>query len=247
MPSAAIVSNNKRIAKNTIILYLRLIIVLFLTLYISRLVLDVLGVNDFGIYNVVSGFVAMFAFLNASMSNGVQRFFNVDIGANNGSNISEIYTISLYIQFMLAGLLFVIAECVGIWYINNVMVIPSERLFAANWVFQFSVFSFLFVIVQVPYVAVIMAYERMNYYAVVNIVDVVLRFVAVIALRFIHSIDALILYGIFIFLVSIVNFVFYFSYTKIQFKFIKLIRGLEKKIFSQMISFSRWNIFGSFS
>lgn len=100
---------------------------------------------------------------------------------------------------MLAGLLFVIAECVGIWYINNVMVIPSERLFAANWVFQFSVFSFLFVIVQVPYVAVIMAYERMNYYAVVNIVDVVLRFVAVIALRFIHSIDALILYGIFIF------------------------------------------------
>ena len=144
MPSAAIVSNNKRIAKNTIILYLRLIIVLFLTLYISRLVLDVLGVNDFGIYNVVSGFVAMFAFLNASMSNGVQRFFNVDIGANNGSNISEIYTISLYIQFMLAGLLFVIAECVGIWYINNVMVIPSERLFAANWVFQFSVFSFLF-------------------------------------------------------------------------------------------------------
>ena len=247
MPSAAIVSNNKRIAKNTIILYLRLIIVLFLTLYISRLVLDVLGVNDFGIYNVVSGFVAMFAFLNASMSNGVQRFFNVDIGANNGSNISEIYTISLYIQFMLAGLLFVIAECVGIWYINNVMVIPSERLFAANWVFQFSVFSFLFVIVQVPYVAVIMAYERMNYYAVVNIVDVVLRFVAVIALRFIHSIDALILYGIFIFLVSIVNFVFFFSYTKIQFKFIKLIRGLEKKIFSQMISFSRWNIFGSFS
>ena len=169
MPSAAIVSNNKRIAKNTIILYLRLIIVLFLTLYISRLVLDVLGVNDFGIYNVVSGFVAMFAFLNASMSNGVQRFFNVDIGANNGSNISEIYTISLYIQFMLAGLLFVIAECVGIWYINNVMVIPSERLFAANWVFQFSVLTFILNIIMIPYNAAIIAWERMAFFAYLSI------------------------------------------------------------------------------
>jgi len=168
-------ANNKRIAKNTIFLYLRMFIVLILTLYISRVVLEVLGVVDYGVYNVVGGFVAMFAFLNTSMSNGVQRFYNYDIGESGGKNISQIYTTALYIQIILAIIIFVLAEALGIWYINNVMVIPADRIVAANWVFQFSIISFLSVIVQVPYAAAIMAYERMNYYAIVSIIDVFLK------------------------------------------------------------------------
>ena len=136
-----IIADNKRIALNTFFLYLRQVLVLFLTLYLSRLVLEVLGVEDFGIYNVVGGFVAMFAFMNASMSNGVQRFFNVDIGETGGMNITKIHSTSIYIQLLLACVFLVIAESIGLWYINNVMVIPYSRLEAANWVFQLSVLS----------------------------------------------------------------------------------------------------------
>jgi O-antigen/teichoic acid export membrane protein len=239
--------NNKRIAKNTVFLYLRMIFVLFLTLYISRVILDVLGVENFGIYNVVGGFVAMFAFLNTSMSNGVQRFFNVDIGANEGRNLREIYTASLYIQLALAGIILIITEVIGIWYINNIMVIPSTRLVAANWVFQFSILSFLSIIIQVPYVAAVMAYERMNFFAVVSVIDVVLRLAAVIMLKYISNIDALILYSFFIFLVSVADIAFYFIYTKNQFKAIKLTKVTDRRLFTQMVSFSGWNVFGSFA
>lgn len=239
--------NNKRIAKNTFFLYLRMIFVLFLTLYISRMILEVLGVEDFGIYNVVGGFVAMFAFLNTSMSNGVQRFFNVDIGANEGRNIREIYTASLYIQLALAGIMLIITEVIGIWYINNIMVIPDVRLVAANWVFQFSILSFLSIIIQVPYVAAVMAYERMNFFAIVSIIDVVLRLAAVILLKFLSNIDTLILYSFFIFLVSVVDFTLYYVYTKNHFKAIKMTKVTDGRLFSQMVSFSGWNVFGSFA
>lgn len=239
--------NNKRIAKNTVFLYLRMIIVLFLNLYISRIILEVLGVEDFGIYNVVGGFVAMFAFLNTSMSNGVQRFFNIDIGANEGRNIREIYTASLYIQLALAGIILIITEVIGIWYINNIMVIPSTRLVAANWVFQFSILSFLSIIIQVPYVAAVMAYERMDFFAIVSIIDVILRLCSVFTLKYIGGIDALIIYSLLIFLVSLINFALYFIYSKNQFKDIKVTKVTDRRLFTQMITFSGWNVFGSFA
>lgn len=238
---------NNRIAKNTVFLYLRMIIVLFLTLYISRIILEVLGVEDFGIYNVVGGFVAMFAFLNTSMSNGVQRFFNVDIGANEGRNLREIYTASLYIQLILAGIILIVVEIAGIWYINNIMVIPSNRLLAANWVFQFSILSFLSVIIQVPYVAAVMAYERMNFFAFVSVADVVLRLGSVFLLKYINSTDALILYSLFIFIISIANLSLYYIYVKKHFNTIRLAKVKDRNLFFQMVSFSGWNVFGSFA
>lgn len=238
---------NKLIAKNTFFLYFRLVVVLFLTLYISRIVLEVLGIEDFGIYNVVGGFVGMFAFLNTSMSNGVQRFFNVDIGANSGRGICKIFTTSLLIQMILAGLFLIIAEIIGLWYINKVMVIPNDRLPAANLVYQFSILSFLCVIMQVPYVAMVMAYERMNFFAFVSIVDVVLRFFAVYMLKFVVNIDTLALYSFLIFLVSIINFLIYLIYAHANFKFIKVVKSIDKKLFVQMVSFSGWNVFGSFA
>lgn len=199
-------------------------IVLILTLYISRVVLEILGVVDYGVYNVVGGFVAMFAFLNTSMSNGVQRFYNYDIGESGGKNISQIYTTALYIQIILAIIIFVLAEALGIWYINNVMVIPADRIVAANWVFQFSIISFLSVIVQVPYAAAIMAYERMNYYAIVSIIDVFLKLFAVINFKFINSFDTLIVYGFVMMLISATNFFLYFIYSKKEFASILLFK-----------------------
>lgn len=240
-------SSNKRIAYNTVFLYFRQIVVLFLTLYISRLVLEVLGIEDFGIYNVVGGFVAMFAFMNTSMSNGVQRFLNIDIGSSGGSNINIIFTTSVFIQTILAITFLIVSEILGIWYINNVMVIPSIRLFAVNWVFQFSILSFLFVIIQVPYVALVMAYERMNYFAIVSVIDVVCRFVAIYIMTYIHDIDYLIMYSIVILFVSVITFLMYFMYTKKKFKNIVFSKTFDRLLFNQMLSFSGWNILGSFA
>lgn len=224
-----------------------MIIVLFLTLYISRILLDVLGVEDYGIYNVVGGFVTLFAFLNTSMSNGVQRYFNVDIGGNSGSNISEIYTASLYIQVALAVIIFLFAEGIGLWYINNIMVIPDERLSAANWVFQFSLISFMIVIMQVPFTAAVMAYERMNYFALVSIIDVVIRFVVVYVLNYVHNYDNLIIYAGSFIVVSFVDFLLYYIYTKKHFSNLKIIQITDRTLFKRMVSFSGWNIFGSFA
>lgn len=242
-----IIADNKRIALNTFFLYLRQVLVLFLTLYLSRLVLEVLGVEDFGIYNVVGGFVAMFAFMNASMSNGVQRFFNVDIGETGGMNITKIHSTSIYIQLLLACVFLVIAESIGLWYINNVMVIPYSRLEAANWVFQLSVLSLVFVILQVPYVAAVMAYEKMNFFALVSVLDVVLRFISVYIMTFIHNTDYLILYSCVIMLVSATSFLFYYFYSRKNFRHIVFEKAFDKILFRQMLSFSGWNIFGSFA
>ena len=240
-------SNNKRIVKNTVFLYLRQIIVLLLSLYSSRLILEVLGVEDFGIYNVVGGFVSMFAFLNASMSNGVQRFFNVDIGATKGENIIMIFSMSIYIQLLLGGFIFVVSEALGLWYINNIMVIPHERLYAANWVFQFSILSFLFVILQVPYVATVMAYEKMNFYALLSVVEVTLRLIAILIISHIEECDTLILYSGIIFIITIVTSIMYFTYCKNKFKHIVFERRFNRSLFFKMVSFSGWNVFGSFA
>lgn len=242
-----IIPNNKRIALNTLFLYLRQIIVLLLTLYLSRLVLDVLGVEDFGIYNVVGGFVYMFAFMNTSMANGVQRFLNIDIGETGGNNIKKIHSISVCIQILLACIFLLLAETIGLWYINNVMVVPDDRLFAANWVFQCSILSFIFVILQVPYTAAVMAYEKMNYFAFVNVTDVVLRFISVYIMTFIRDVDNLILYSCIIMLVSAISFSLYYVYSKKKFKTLIFEKKNDKNLFRQMISFSGWNIFGSFA
>lgn len=240
-------NKNKRIVKNTSFLYVRMFVVLLITLYISRVVLEVLGVVDFGVYNVVAGFVSMFAFLNASMSNAVQRFFNYDIGKDNGQNIKAIYTTSLYIQILIALFVLLLTETIGIWYMDNVMVIPPERINSAKIVFQISILSFLLVFMQVPYSAAVMTYEKMNYYAFVSIIDVVLKLICVVALKFIHSYDNLVLYGLFIMLIESLNFVLYAIYAKKNFLSLKFQKGFDKSLFKRMISFASWNIFGSFA
>ena len=238
-------SNNK-IARNTVFLTLQTVFVLFVSLYTSRVILKVLGVEDFGVYNVVGGFVLMFAFLNTSMINGIQRFYNYELGKNGEKGLRQVYNTALSIQILLALIIFILTETVGLWYINNVMVIPPERMMAAYYIFQFSVVSLVLVVLQIPYSSAIIAHEHMGYFSIINVLDALLKLAIALVIPFVFG-DKLIVYGFLILLISIINWLLYFFYAKTKFKEIKYKRGFDISQFKEMLSFSGWNIFGSFS
>lgn len=239
-------SNNKRIAKNSIFMAIRMVFVLGITLYTTRVILNILGVEDYGVYNVVCGFVSMFAFLNISMSNGIQRFFNYELGKNGVDGANKVYNTALLIQSILAIIIIILTESLGLWYLHNKMVIPDGRMFAAEWIFQFSVMSFLFIIMQAPYAAAVMAHERMDFYAIVSVLDAVLKLGIVFAIPVLPG-DKLIVYGLLYSLINILNFVIYYIYCKKNFAEIKIKRYFDKSLFQSMLGFSGWNIFGSIS
>lgn len=240
------ISLNKRIAKNSVFMTIRMVIVLAISLYTTRAILQVLGVEDYGVYNVVCGFVSMFAFLNTSMSNGIQRFFNFELGKNGVDGANRVYCTALHIQAILAIIIIVLTESFGLWYLHNKMVIPEGRMIAAEWIFQFSVLSFLFIIMQAPFSAAVMAHEKMDFYAVISVFDVFLKLGIVLILPlFVY--DKLILYGILFSLISVINFCIYFFYCKKHFHEIKYRRLKENGLFKSMLGFSGWNLFGSFS
>lgn len=239
-------ANNKRIAKNSLFMSIRMVIVLLISLYTTRVVLKVLGVEDYGIYNVVCGFVSMFTVLNTSMSNGIQRFYNFEYGKNGEEGANKVYCLSFLIQVIIAVVVITLVESVGLWYLHNKMVIPSDRMFAAEWIFQFSVLSFVFVILQAPYNAAIMAHERLDYLALLGILDAILKLGIVFLLPY-FSVDQLILYGILTASISIFNFTLSYIYCKRKFKEIRLHRLFDKQMFRSMLGFSGWNLFGSFS
>lgn len=237
---------NKRIARNSIYMSIRMTVVLLVTLYTTRVVLSVLGVTDFGVYNAVCGFVSMFVFLNTSMSNGIQRFFNYELGRNGTESVTEVYNMSLLIQMILVVLVIVLTETLGLWYLHHKMNIPADRMYAADWIFQFSVLSFVFLILQVPYSAAIMAHEKMDYYAIVGVLDAVLKLGIAIILPYVAA-DRLVIYGLLLALISVVNFFLYCVYAKRRFSEIRFRPRFHSKVFRRMVSFSGWNIFGSFS
>lgn len=239
-------SSNKRIAKNSIFLSIRMVVVLAITLYTTRVLLRILGVVDYGTYNVVCGFVAMFTFLNRAMSNGIQRFFNYELGKSGEEGANRVYCTAVFIQFILAVIIIVLTESFGLWYLHNKMVIPDDRMIAAEWIFQFSILSFLFVIMQAPYSAAVMAHERMDFYAIINVLDAFIKLGIVFLLPYLRA-DQLIMYGLLRAGVSVVNFFIYYFYCKRNFKEIKLHRYFDKKQFLSMLSFSGWNLFGSLS
>ena len=239
--------NNKRIAKNSILLSIRMIFVLCLTFYTTRVTLKALGVDDFGIYNVVCGFVSMFTFLNTSMSNGIQRFFNFELGKNGIDGARRVYVTSLVVQLLLLLIIIVLTETLGLWYLHYKMVIPPERFIAAQWIFHLSVISFILVIMQVPYNAAIMAHEHMNFYAFLGVLNAILKLIIVILIPLAETTDKLILYGCLLTAISLLDFILAYSYSRIHFEEIRIRPLFDKGLFKSMLSFSGWNIFGSFS
>lgn len=239
-------SSNARIAKNSFYLMIRMFFTLIISLYTTRLVLQILGVVDYGIYNLVCGFVSLFAFLNTAMSNSIQRFYNFEIGSAGNSGTVKVYNASFRSQFLILVILILLSEIIGLWYINTKLVVPIDRLNATNWVFQLSVLSFSFMVLQVPFTSAIMAYERMDYFSIVGIIDVCLKLLFVLLLKKILY-DKLIIYGFLQLAVSILNYLMYFIYVKYSFKHLKLTKECDIRLLKSMLSFSGWNTLGSFA
>ena len=239
-------ANNKRIAKNTAFLYIRMFLVLIVSLYTSRVVLNTLGVSDFGVYSVVGGFVSLFGFFNSTLSSSMSRFYNFEGGCRGEEGVKDVYTAGFWIHVILAICVLALLETFGLWYINSVMVVPQGRLFATNVLFQYSVLSMSLVILQIPYTSVIMSYERMDFYALVSIIDVFLKLIIVIALPYLPF-DKLITYATLTLIVAIANFLFYYIYAKREFETIKLNKHVNKLLFKSFLSFSGWNLIGTFT
>ncbi len=239
-------SNSKRIAKNTLFLYFRMLLTMFVSLYTSRVVLDKLGITDFGIYNVVGGIVAMLGFLNSSMANAVQRYLSFEIGRDNEEGVVRIFSISLLTHTGIALVVLTVLEIAGVWYLNTHMNIPSSRMDAANWVLQCSILTTLFSIMQVPYNAMIISKEDMGIYAYISILEVTLKLL-VVYLLCIGDFDRLKLYSVLTMVVTIVVMMIYRfyctnKYKEAKFRFIK-----DWNMFKQLIGFAGWNMFGELS
>ena len=223
-----------------------MILVLFVSLITTRIVLKALGVVDYGIFNVVGGFVSMFAFLNTSMSNAIQRFYNFQLGKDGEDSVTDVYNTALLLQILIAIILLILLETIGIWYMHTQMVIPPERFATAMWIFQFSVISMLLTVLQIPYSAAIMAYERMDYFAYVSIFDVVAKLVVAYLLTSSNG-DRLFLYGALNLGVTLISFLLYLCYSKYNFSSLIIKPKHNKELFKPMLSFSGWNLFGSFA
>ncbi|GAB6869055.1 oligosaccharide flippase family protein [Bacteroides rodentium JCM 16496] len=236
-------SNNKRIAKNTLLLYFRMLVQMVVGLYTSRVVLSTLGVENFGIYNVVGGVVTIFAFLNNSMSLSVQRYLSFDMGSKNEKRLKKIFNIAIYTHLVIAFIVLILGETIGLWFVENHLNLPLERMDAAFWVYQFSVFTCLISIVQVPYNAVIISNERMGIYAYVSIIEVILRLV-IVYLLYIGDYDKLILYAILTFVVSVLVASFYVFYCRKKFSEACISCVWDGVLFKELLSFAGWSSLG---
>ena len=242
--SLVISENNKRIAKNTLMLYAKMGVTMLVSLYTSRVVLQTLGVDDFGIYNVVGGVVVLFSFLNAAMSSATQRFLNFELGKKDLVQVGRVFSMSMTVHFCIAGIVLLLAETVGLWFLNAELNIPAERMIAANWVYQFSVASTLLGIMLVPYNATIIAYERMAFYAWASIINVFLR-LGIVYLLVIGNFDKLILYAGLTFAVGVLMQIIHVGYCRRAFPQTAIYKPFrDKKLFRELISFSGWSLFG---
>ena len=209
--------SNKRIAKNTLLLYFRMLLIIIVGLYTSRVVLNTLGVSDYGIYNVVGGIVAMLAFLNSAMVAASQRFISFELGAGNIEKLKKVFCTSVSIHIALAGIIFLIAETIGLWFVNIHLNIPIERMEAANWVYQCSILTLLLTVVSVPYNSCIVAHEHMKAFAYVSIVEAVLKLL-IVYLLLLGNFDKLILYAILVVVVALIIRIIYGIYCKRHFE-----------------------------
>ena len=237
-------SSQKTILKNTIFLYLRMFIVLGVSLYTSRVVLDKLGVEDYGIYNIVGSVVVAFAFVNNSLNNANQRFYSYTLG--KGENCSRVFSMSINIQLIMLAVLLILLETVGLYFFNNVIKIPEARKSAAAIVYQFSVLTFCLNFLRSPYNSLIIAYEKMSIYAVFSIVDVILKLVICYLLIFTNT-DKLILYAFLMMMVTLIGNLMYMGYCKYKIKEVKYRLMWDNSLWKEMFAFSSWNLVGGVS
>ena len=239
-------SINKRIAQNTLLLYLRMLFLMAVSLYTSRIVLNALGVEDFGIYNVVGGIVAMFNVLSGSLSAAISRFITYELGKGNQNSLNKIFSSAVTIQLGLSGIIILLAETLGIWFLNVKMNIPETRMEAANWVFQFSILTFVISLISVPYNASIIAHEKMSAFAYISILEAIGK-LSIAYLIVISPIDKLIFYAILMCVVAFIIRFTYGNYCKRHFIECSYHFIWDKQLLRQMFSFAGWNFIGASS
>jgi len=236
--------NNKRIAKNTLFLYFRSILTLGVGLYTSREILAQLGVSDFGVYNVVGGVIVLFSFIQNAMSSATSRFFTFDLGKGDFEQLKKTFSLSVIIHIFTALLIFILGETAGLWFLNTQLVIPAERMEAANFVYQFTIFTACVGILQVPYMVAINAHERMKVFAYAGIADAVLKLVVVLALGF-APFDKLKVYSVLLFGVYVTMNSFYHIYCRRNFNETKFKWFWDRKMFLERFKFGGWSFLTS--
>lgn len=239
-------NRTSRVAKNTVMLYIRMAFTMFVSLYTSRVVLNTLGVVDYGINNVVGGTVAFLTFLVFSMNTATQRFLNVAMGKNDEEEVRHVFSISVTIHFIILLLVLIIGEAVGLWLLYNKLVIPADRMTAAFWLFQFTMVSTCTTIMSIPYNAEVIAHEKMGIYAWLSILDVVLKLI-VVFLLVLSPVDKLITFGFLTMCTFILNRTLYTIYCKRNFKECKYSIHFPRKLFKEMVVFASWDLFGVFA
>lgn len=237
-------SNNKRIAKNTMMLYIRMFISMAVSLYSSRVILQTVGVEDYGIYNVVGGVVGMFSFINATMSGATSRFLTFELGVGNKDKLKRTFSSAFWVHVIIATVVFVLCETIGLWFLNSKMVIPEKRMLAAQIVFQFSIISTMISIIQVPYNATLIAHEKMDVYAYVEMANVFLK-LGILYILVIGNYDKLVLYGLLVLLVSTGVAIFYRYYVKNHFGECRVQFRWHPEVIKPMLSFSGWDFYGN--
>lgn len=236
-------SNNKRIAKNTIYMYMRMLVTLFISLFTSRVIFNALGIDNYGIYNIVGSVIVFFSFLNSGLSLATKRYITAELANGDSSSQKNTFGLVMLAHTYIAIIVLVLAETIGLWIVNYFLNIPSERIFAANVVYQLSVFSAIVGIVQSPYGSIIVAHEKMSVYAYFSIFDVAFKLLIVFAVKWIVG-DKLIIYGILLFIVCIFNFIIYSTYCRKKFPQYRYIIPKDRTRLKQMFSYMGWSLAG---
>ena len=248
MPETAMnnhTENTKRIAKNTLMLYGRMLFSMVVSLYTSRVILNALGVVDYGIMGVVGGFVSMFSLISSSLSSAVSRFLTFELGRGDMDRLKRAFSTSLLIHILLAFVILIVAETVGVWFVNNKMTIPADRLYAANWIFQASILSFMFGLFSVPYNASIVSHERMSAFAYIGILDTTLKLLIVLFIAHCRwHFDKLIVYSVLLTTVSIMLQLIYLAYCRKHFEECRLKISFDSEFWKEISAFSVWNFIG---
>lgn len=236
--------NNKRIAKNTLLLYVRMLFMMAVSLYTSRVILSTLGVQDFGLYNVVAGFVTMFAFINSAMASATQRYLNFELGKNDPEKLRKVFSTSVNIHASISLIVLLLAETVGLWFVQTQLTVPEGRMGAVLWVYQCAILSTIVLVMSVPYNAAIIAHEKMGAFAYISVAEVTLKLLIVYMLT-IGSFDKLKLYAVLMLSVQVLVRIIYGWYSGRHFKETKYRWVWDKALFKEMTGFAGWSLFGN--
>lgn len=235
--------NNNRITKNSLLLYIRMVIVMIVNLFTVRVVLNALGSKDYGIFNVVAGIVTMLNSVSYVLSTSTQRYYTVSMGQKS-NNLQDIFSVSTNIYVVFALAIFLLGETIGLWFVNSQLVIPENRMVAANWIYQFSLVTFVLSIFQCPYSAAVISHEDMGFFAGINLLECFLKLFIALSISY-SPIDSLVYYGVAMMIVPLVSLLLYGAISSRKYEECHYKKKVDKSFYRQLLSFSGWNLFSS--